>query len=156
MKKYYIIQIIIWSVIILLLLAVLLIGLNNGFDFFKSSINFGPSLYVYNNSELYSSDITDQDLAGMNSIDTIIIDWISGNVSVRTDSSEFSFYEESRTALDEGQKLHWMRDGNTLYIRYCGAFNKTNIFNSLPEKDLYISIPESVAEMMHILNINTI
>jgi len=140
----------------LLLLTVLLTGLNGYLNFFKTTLNFGSSSYVYDNSEFYSSDITDVDLAGMNNIDTVIIDWISGNVSIRTDDSEFNFYEESRTTLDEVQKLHWMRDGNKLYIRYCGAFNKINTFNALPVKDLHINIPESAVDMIHMLKINTI
>ena len=99
------------------------------------------SLLSYSDAEKYtagSTSISDK-------VESIDIDWISGNVNLVTCSdTSLSVKEETDSSADEALRVHWWLDGTTLRIKYSKSGVRTNLFGTL-KKDLTISIPESAS-----------
>ena len=96
--------------------------------------------YYYKNSENYTAgdrEITDK-------IDTIYIDYTSGNVEVvRNTSGTTKITETASRERNEDQMVHTWVDGSILYVKYCAS--KTGIDMRNMNKKLKIEIPEDAS-----------
>ncbi len=109
--------------------AVLLMGLLSG-----CAIN-----YTYNNSDQYMVG----DRVVRESIDSIDINYLSGDVVFSTDeSNEISIKESSNKELDDDRKVHTWVDGGTLYVKYCAS--GSNLDFTHVEKKLEVTVPASL------------
>lgn len=75
-------------------------------------------------------------------VEHIEIDWLAGNVTVASHSSDtVSFSEESLAALTEDTQLHYWLDGTTLHMKFCrsGKWRLDGL-----EKDLTVLVPEDL------------
>ena len=135
MKKTAIIQIVIWSVVLVLLLGVLaayLLGGFQGWAPFHFSINSG---FHYQDASSYSigSCTINEAVSDLN------IRWINGSVTIdRYDGKEISVTEERN--LQEDDQLRWHLQDGVLTIQPRKAFWFLR-FHSFPEKNLVIRIP---------------
>lgn len=76
-------------------------------------------------------------------VEHIEIDWLAGNVTVASHSSDtISFSEESLTALSEDTQMHYWLDGTTLHMKFCrsGKWQLDGV-----EKDLTVLVPENLS-----------
>ena len=98
-------------------------------------VTFGSSV-SYTNADKYTAgnrEITDK-------IDTLDIDYISGEVTLRTtDRNALNVEERARKELYSEQQVHTWVEGSTLHVRYCAAGNGIDLNNL--EKRLTIEIP---------------
>ena len=95
--------------------------------------------YTYDNAEKYVAGdqvITDK-------IDTIDIDYMSGNVHLTTagTSGELTVKETTKAQIEDSLKVHTRVDGSTLYVRYCASGSGTRP-NDIG-KQLEIQIPSA-------------
>ena len=100
--------------------------------------NYGMKMsYIYENGEKYVAgdrEISDE-------IDTINVDYISGDVKIKaSDNGLFTIKETSKKELDEARKVHTWVDGGTLYVRYCKSAKGLEL--NMLDKELTIGIPE--------------
>lgn len=98
----------------------------------------GMSDYYYEDSENYVAG--DTELTGI--IENIEINWMSGNVTVLTHSTNtVSISEKSVKELTENTKLHYWLENTTLHIKFlaCGKWDLSEY-----KKDLTILVPEDL------------
>ena len=91
--------------------------------------------YNYDNSAAYTAgDFTYNE----DSIDSVEINWISGNVSVEESvMDELSVHEECGEELSEDYQLHYLIKDRKLIIQFCKSGAD---FDAL-KKDLYVTLP---------------
>ena len=95
--------------------------------------------YTYNNADKYMVG----DRVVTETIDTIDINYLSGNVDISTSAkNEISISETSNRELGDELKVHTWVDGSTLYVKYCASGNVLN-FKDI-DKKLSIIIPSSL------------
>lgn len=98
----------------------------------------GLSDYFYADSEKYTIGAAELS----ETVKTVEIDWLVGNVTITAHSSDtISFSEKSDKELSEETKLRYWLDGTTLRIRLC-ACGKWNL--SELKKDLTVFVPDSL------------
>lgn len=76
------------------------------------------------------------------SVEHIEIEWLAGNVTVASHSSDtVLFSEESLAVLTEDTQLHYWLDGTTLHMKFCrsGKWRLDGL-----EKDLTVLVPEDL------------
>ena len=100
---------------------------------------FSTLNYTYKNADKYTAG----DRKISEKIDTIDINYLSGNVNFSSDSSDgITVTETANKEISEDMKVHtWVNEG-TLYVRYC-ASSKGLDFNNI-DKNLDIAVPENV------------
>lgn len=148
-----IIRIIIWSIVALLLLALLAAGLSGWL--FPSRERLAQSLlpelpfvsgnssgagqsYDYAESDRYSIGAGSAAAADIRSID---IQWIEGGVTVVAGEGDtITFSEESRFELEDRYKMHYYVRNGTLYIQYCASRVPLSFKQPL-SKTLTVTIP---------------
>ena len=95
--------------------------------------------YAYKNGDKY----TPGDRTISEKIDTIDIDYLSGDVNFSCDSTNaITIKETANKEISDKMKVHTWVDGSTLYVRYC-ASAKSLDFNNI-EKKLDITVPADV------------
>lgn len=104
------------------------------------NINIGNGLsdFSYADAENYSVGAAEFS----ETVEHIEIDWLAGNVTVASHSSDtVSFSEESLAALTEDTQLHYWLDGTTLHMKFCrsGKWRLDGL-----EKDLTVLVPEDL------------
>ena len=74
-------------------------------------------------------------------VDTVSVDYISGNLSiVQSASKTLEVTESCSSKLSDAQTVHWYLDGKTLRIKFCeSGFNGT-----IPNKSLVLEIPSGI------------
>ncbi|HPK15572.1 MAG TPA: DUF4097 family beta strand repeat-containing protein [Clostridia bacterium] len=78
-------------------------------------------------------------------LDSLELDWIAGNVIILIyDGSEVKLCERSAAPVSEGAALRYGMENGTLYVQYCAP----EVSGNLPEKELTVSIPKSLADNM--------
>ena len=128
MKRNAIARIVIYSIIIVLLIALLLTGLGIG------ALRFDLSL----GSEEYQ---TGHGSAAADSVRNLKIQWASGDIIIRTDDSDTIIFTEEGHFSD-GQQMVYALSGDTLTIRY----EKPGIhigFLASSKKNLTITVPRN-------------
>lgn len=150
-----IIRIVVWSVVALLLLALLGAGLSGrlssrGREAAQSLLPFSSGnssgagqSFDYAQSERYSIGAGSALAADIQHID---IQWIEGGVTVIAGEGDaITFGEESRYALeDDRYKMHYFVENGTLHIQYCASRIPLNILQSFG-KSLTVVIPKGHA-----------
>ncbi len=128
MKTNAVIRIVLYSIVILLLTGILLSMLGVG----QVRFDLGGFSGEY---------ITGDGAVDASQIQNIHIEWVSGDIQVRTaadDSQKIRFHESGNAGED--LRMVWEQKGNTLIIKYSKP--KLNIgFVSTPNKTLQVDIP---------------
>lgn len=127
MKRNAIARIIIFSLIIIVLLSVLLIGL--GVGMFTYQVDYDTGHYNRGGSEIPAA-----------TIQNIEIEWASGSITVETaDTDLISFREEGGK---NSEPMVYRQTGDTLTIEYQAS--KIHFgFSVTPSKDLIITVPNN-------------
>lgn len=118
--------------ILVILAVVLFAGSKNDFSF-----NGSGSSYVYSDAERYTAGggkITEN-------VKKIDLSWIDGRVDVAYHDGDGVVLSETAGNLKNDQMLHWLVDGETLYIKYAASGFKTG--KNL-NKALTVSLPKGI------------
>lgn len=101
------------------------------------AVSFGAGS-TYPNADKYTAG--DREITGQ--IHALEIDWPSGAVTVRTDSTEtVTVKETTKAELSENQKVHTWVDGDTLHVQFCKSGSN---YTKKEPKTVEITLPESV------------
>ena len=137
-RQSAIIRIIAWSIAVIALSAVLILGMTGRLSI-RSFAGF--SGYTYSNGDKYKAGGASIDA---DKVDKVEIDWISGNVSVEAyDGDTIQFKEKNAEKLKENEKLHYYNDHGTLKIEFKKSERKlfsTSGFKK--DKELIVRIPQ--------------
>lgn len=101
----------------------------------------------------YSEDGTY--LVSMRSLEKLTVDWLSGSVTIElVDGDAIRFVETGRgnERIPEQDALRYGVSGCTLRIQAC----KKNHLDKLPEKDLVVFLPRSLAGDLETLDLNSV
>lgn len=153
MKKSAIARIVIWSVVALVLTGILI-----GVLVFRENPNapiiFGKEQgYRYSDEKEYTVGAVELPKTEFTSIS---VDWISGNVFVYAyDGDTVKIEEASNDVIEEKYELRWRVKENMLYIKPCQSTSSWNLSNKIPEKDLFVYLPEALATTMNTISVNT-
>lgn len=102
-----------------------------------SCISF--SAILYSNANEYSVGDTTVD----NQIETLDIDWISGNIKIEThEEKEIIIKEECNGEISNKMRVHWWADGKTLRIKFAASGIKLKLFK-ICQKELTIVVPKT-------------
>ncbi len=148
MNTASIIKLICWTLIALMLIAVLVIGiwfggLNAVQNIFHGKLTFtggsngADDANEYSALSEYSVDAGD--------ITSLSIDWVDGNVELLTGGTDQIFFSESAAfgVIDQDTALRYSVSGGTLSIRYCE--NSLTTFSNVKGKTLTLYLPEALA-----------
>lgn len=148
MKTAKIVSIVVWSVVALLLTALLIVGI--AADFRLGSFSIGFSGLRYDNAEAYS---VGDALLPADNIQQVEINWTSGSVRVEAyDGEKISIKETG--AENEEQKLRYLSRDGKLTIQYCKSRAFFGIFKN-PEKELTLLVPAQMAEDLKTFKIDS-
>ena len=160
MKAAKIIQIVCWSLLVVILVAVIVFAIarDNGAIFIpKPEIRLGDwDLFgdERGSGRRYEGGTYSVPTSG---IKNICVEWVSGKVNIIPYSgSEISFTEACRSTLDEKDKLVYEVRGDTLVIKFRKSGFTISFGRSSRSKDLSLSIPEQLASSLDGLDINTV
>ncbi len=155
MKINAIIRIILWSVIALILSAVLL-GVLNGYrgarpfslaDFFRNSLVLNSGI-----DENYEYPEGSSALP-WETVHKIEVDWVSGGVQVQVyDGNEITFEAEG---VDIEEVLCYSLQDGKLTIRSGDKQQKWNLFFSSEDKNLQLKLPQALLEQLYEIEIET-
>lgn len=144
-------RIIIWSIVSVVLIGMLSVGIHvfskysiyNNLEFIKNEIRFLETDTDYYTSAGESIVFS---AAQADSIDSIDIDWIAGDVEVvRGDTNEISIEETSSYEITEENAMRYSLDGSTLKItagKDYAFFNLFSFGSSGLNKNLTVTIPK--------------
>lgn len=115
--------------IIVLCLVLIAISVPGGFSF---------NDYNYDNASRYTAGGCEIDRRVKN----IDVSWISGKVNMEQHSGdEIILSETASRKLKEAEELHWLLDGDTLYVKYARSGNH---YSSRLDKELTLLLPEDL------------
>ena len=147
-----IVRLVIWSVVLLILVAILVLGLifKNGFILDGViSFSFLPS-YTYENASKYIAGNT----SFLDEVKNLDIEWTSGELKIFVyDGDEVMLEESGAGDHDENKMRTYLSDG-TLHVRY--AKSGIRLFGNIPVKDLIIYLPEKYALALDRVNIKIV
>lgn len=134
------IKIVILSILTLALVGVLIAGiLGKGFG----SIPFFSTISSYDHADRYQVGNAELDAPTLKKLS---IDWISGNVSIKTyDGQTIKIYEPGSENRKDSDRVHYYYQDGALYIQFRESGSIFSFFHDLKNKDLEISIPETLA-----------
>lgn len=152
-KKSSFIRIISWSVVAVLLTAVLVLGLLD-----KIKI---PFAWIGLHSSYYYADAGKYQVGGAkiagSDVKALDINWIDGSVKVEVYGGDtVQFFEESSEPLKENQKLHYYNKHGKLMIQYKQARRSLIFWGGNMSKELTVKIPEKTAEAMGLVKVDTV
>ena len=142
MKTDAICRIVIFSIVIVILLGILGVGLGFGLYAFDINTSIGSSQVIEGS----------QGSVPANEIRNLQIDWVDGDITIRTADTDTITFLESGYASDNDLMV-WKQTGDTLTIRYSKRTIQIG-FLSVPSKDLEIIVPEDW--MCNSLDIDTV
>lgn len=136
MKTNAITRIIVWSIVIVLLCAVLFAGLN-----FRTFSRWRASLRTGNDSSGFSSVSNTAASVPSSSVREIEIDWVSGSIQIMpTDVTEITFTESE--VIDAKYGMVWKQKNEKLSIAFCAEHTFSGFGpRSVLKKDLLIQVP---------------
>ncbi len=137
-RASHITAIVIWSIIALVLGAILIVGLTAGFP---SDISFGI-IYSKHYAEPDSYSVGNADIS--DTVTNLDIHWQNGSVRIEAYDGQSVLAEEEGRYGDDYRMRYRYRDG-TLSVQYCKAKIFWGFFRQ-PRKPLTIKIPYSMAE----------
>lgn len=154
MKKSAVIRIIVWSVVAVILTALLVsaIAVPTFRNFGSISLGGNSFNYYYDDESLYSIGAGEFDAENINSID---ISWISGLVQIVPYDGDTVRLEETDNA-EENFKLRYRIVNNCLVIKPCASkrFLFGNIGGRL-NKELTVCLPQKLADTLVKIDIKT-
>lgn len=142
MKTNAIVRIVLYSIAILLLLGILIVGFLAG----SLMTNFSTGITnEHQDSEKSELEVMTVDMNGSvsaNAVNSISIDWVSGSILIRPEDTDQITFSESHVS-DEKEKMVWKIDGDTLKLQYCRDTVHFPSFgiNVQISKDLVITVP---------------
>ena len=140
MNKNAIVRIVIWSIVILVLLAVLLAGLSHRL-FVPLRIG-GASVAPSENPQMTAVDADEEVCVSADEIRNIDIDWVSGSVTIAPgDVKEITFCESA--VSDDKYRMVWKQSGDKPTIQFCKDSESLNLGVHLNDgdKNLLITVP---------------
>lgn len=116
-------------------------------DFSTVNIGMGGQIGYRDWTNAYSGDGSYRlNAEGVESVD---LKWIAGNVSVIVyEGSDIKIEENALSDITEEVALRYGTENGTLYIQYCAW----TVSGNLPEKNLTVSIPQTLAMNMDTFN----
>ena len=160
MHNHAALRLVLWSVVALLLVAILLFFLLGGAHRFKFLKNWtaGVISHTYPNGEKY----TVGDTTLTEPVRDIRINWISGTVTicVRDDITDIRLTETidgtaPDAANDPDRQMHWLLDDHVLYIQYCASKVFTGSIH-WGDKQLTVEIPAAYVTSLEHLSIDAV
>lgn len=127
MRRNAIVRIVIYSIVIVALLAVLVTGL--GIGAFVFQIDLGTDHYI-----------TGEGTAAADEVEKLQIDWAAGSIKIVTADTDIITFTEEGYA-DEGHRMAYSQSGSTLKISYSKPSIQIGIV-SIPSKDLTVTVPK--------------
>lgn len=127
MKTNAIVRIVIYSIVLLLLVALLLAGL--GIGTFMFQYNGGSSNYITGEGTVVAEQI-----------EKLQIDWAAGSINIVTADTDVITFTENGYG-GENDRMAYTQNGSTLKISYSKPAIQIG-FVSLPSKDLTITVPK--------------
>lgn len=124
MKTNAILRIVIYSLVILLLLGLLLMGM-------------GAGMFTFNIQLDYRTGGSSVDAAGIRQLE---IDWASGSILMQTADTDQITFTESGSFNDDQAMIYEVKNG-TLSLKYSKPAIQIG-FVSMPSKDLVITVPQ--------------
>ena len=109
------------------------------------SVILPNSTYDFSDSERFTAGPAE---VQADSLDKVIISWISGEVTVETWDGETVSITETG-AEKESEQVHWLLEDGELRINYCAAGKH----ETLPAKKLVVRLPAGLAKKLQYLNI---
>ncbi|MDR1619342.1 MAG: DUF4097 domain-containing protein [Clostridiales bacterium] len=148
MKTAAIIRIVLFSIIALVLLALLVAGIGGNILFRRywpdisfGGVNFSVDGFQYPNAAAYQSGVGSVDADEINDID---VNWMDGDITVVTaDTDMITFSETSDRALSDKMKMRHYIENGKLYIRFCEAGLRNWPFGF--NKHLTLTVPKGSA-----------
>ncbi len=150
MRTNAIIRIIIFSIVICILLALLILGIhwdNGGFRVYHPSQETQPRLVDIDGGDTQSANLPQASgtpessgSAKSSSLDKLSIDWVSGTITIRPGDTDTILYQETEVTDNEYQMVV-QEKGSALKIQYCKDGVKLGWPMSL-HKDLTITVPQ--------------
>lgn len=145
MNKSAIVKIIVWSIVAVLSLTVLIFGI------LDDTSSFGFISAYYENEDDYTivhgrEEIYDE-------ISNININWMNGTVSIDTHGEDYIIISE-HGATDENSRMRILARGGTLTVQ--ARKSARFIFDNPEEKTLVVLIPQSMAEGLGKLSVESL
>lgn len=153
-KKSAVIRIVCYSVVVILLAVLLIMGIsgrwNNGFFSFNligGSYYSDADKYQAGSAEIDGNAVTDLD-----------VDWMDGQVNIEVyDGNTVKISEKSSKKLEEKEQLHYYNKNGRLMIQYRESSRKVLNFGGYDyNKELTIKIPAKTAEEMGYIGVDTV
>ena len=148
LKNTAVARIIIYSVVVILLIGVLLVGLFTDKIGFFGNFSFDFSGISYKNADLYKSGNVE---LSPDKISNLNINWISGSVKISTHAGDKILVTEANSeSFEDENKLHYyVNDSGTLYVQFAAL---RNFFSTIgwkePSKNLSVLIPENRSDII--------
>lgn len=145
-KTYAAVRIIIFSLVTLILCAVLAWGIS--FDTLSlGGISFGTSRFTYDDTDFLFAEGSVAFPAGQ--VSSVDIEWVAGSVEiVRGKGDEISVSESADDSLDDEDLLGYRLKNGRLEIKYCKSTFKIGLFQNDPEKHLVVSLPDKLYDQI--------
>lgn len=140
MNKNAIVRIVIWSIVVLVLLAVLIAGLSH--NFFVPLRLAGKPVVSSQNVQMKAVDADETVTVPAAEIRSIDIDWVSGSVTIAPGDVEEITFCESVVSNDK-YRMVWKQSGDKLTIQFCKDSESLNFGIHLNDgdKNLLITVP---------------
>ena len=150
-KSAIITRIVIWSVVALLLIGVFITAMIDG----NGSFSVGGSFFIRNETYENADSYKVGNMTYNEEIKNINIHWTDGKVNFVVREGDKIEIKESGAGEEEEYRMRSKVTGNTLDIRFVksGLFL---LFGDLPEKELTVYIPPSVAMSLGIIDISSV
>lgn len=75
-------------------------------------------------------------------VEKIDVNWVSGKVNIALhDGDEIILSETASSKLKTAEEVHWLVDGDTLYVKFQRA---GRLFSSMQDKELTLLVPEDM------------
>lgn len=134
MKTAARIRIVTWSIVLVLLVALLVSGLRGKW----SGFSFGWTTYTYADADRYTPGNGSFKKDKVKNVD---VNWVSGNITVEEHDSDEIVFSEENEEIDEKYKMHYYLQGDTLRIQFCQS-TRWDFFRRTPAKRLTVKIPK--------------
>ncbi len=152
-----VVRIVIWSVVLAILVALFTLGMlqasfgNQGFDI---GLHLSLGGYVYRDADSYRVGSAELDASTL--ITSVDIDWLEGDIRIVPGDVDHVIIEEDYSGGEEDWRCRWKVDGGKLTVKYRNSYWLFGLTQSMPEKTLTITFPQSMLESMKDVRVNAV